>query len=48
MSGGPLVSESETIPYSMRETAPSVFLVARPSVDLDGMRAYLEAVGGDS
>ncbi len=30
----------------MRETAPSVHLIARPSADLDGMRAYLEAVGG--
>ena len=48
MSGAPLVPESETIPHSMRETVPSVFLVARPSVDLDGMRAYLEAVGGGS
>jgi thymidylate synthase (FAD) len=44
MSGAPL----ETIPYTMRETAPSVFLVARPSIDLDGMRAYLEDVGGAS
>jgi thymidylate synthase (FAD) len=32
----------------MNETVPSVFLVARPSVDLDGMRAYLETVGGTS
>jgi thymidylate synthase (FAD) len=32
----------------MRETVPSVFLVARPSVDVDGMRAYLEDVGGAS
>ena len=30
----------------MRETTPSVHLVARPSIDLDGMRAYLEQVGG--
>jgi thymidylate synthase (FAD) len=30
----------------MRETAPSVFLIARPSVDVSGMRAYLEQVGG--
>jgi thymidylate synthase (FAD) len=30
------------------ETTPSVFLLARPSVDLDGMRAYLESVGGTS
>jgi thymidylate synthase (FAD) len=32
----------------MRPTAPSVHLLARPSVDLDGMRAYLEEVGGES
>ncbi|MFL5885037.1 MAG: thymidylate synthase (FAD), partial [Thermoleophilaceae bacterium] len=32
----------------MRETTPSVHLVARPAIDLDGMRAYLEAVGGES
>jgi thymidylate synthase (FAD) len=32
----------------MRETRPAVFLVARPSIDLDGMRAYLEDVGGGS
>ncbi len=32
----------------MHETTPSVFLVARPSVDVDGMRAYLEDVGGTS
>jgi thymidylate synthase (FAD) len=32
----------------MRPTSPSVFLIARPSVDLTGMRAYLEDVGGTS
>src|ERR1700719_1505649 len=32
----------------MHETSPSVFLIARPSLDLDGMRAYLEDVGGQS
>ena len=30
----------------MRETTPTVHLIARPSLDLDGMRAYLDAVGG--
>ena len=30
----------------MRETSPSVHLIARPSLDLGGMRAYLEAAGG--
>jgi len=32
----------------MHETSPSVFLIARPSIDLDGMRAYLADVGGES
>jgi len=32
----------------MHETSPSVHLVARPSVDVDGMRAYLGDVGGAS
>jgi len=32
----------------MHETAPQVFLIARPSIDVAGMRAYLEAVGGES
>jgi thymidylate synthase (FAD) len=32
----------------MHETSPTVFLIARPSIDLDGMRAYLEDVGGES
>jgi thymidylate synthase (FAD) len=31
----------------VRETTPSVHLIARPSLDLDGMRAYLTAVGGE-
>lgn len=33
---------------SMRETAPSVHLIARPSIDADAMRAYLDGVGGAS
>ncbi|HEU0249459.1 MAG TPA: FAD-dependent thymidylate synthase [Solirubrobacteraceae bacterium] len=32
----------------MHETSPSVFLIARPSIDLEGMRGYLQAVGGES
>jgi len=32
----------------MRETVPSVFLVARPSLDLEGLRGYLGEVGGES
>ena len=30
----------------MRETTPAVHVVARPAVDLDGIRAYLDDVGG--
>ena len=32
----------------VHETNPQVFLVARPSVNAEGMRAYLESVGGTS
>jgi thymidylate synthase (FAD) len=32
----------------MHETTPTVFLIARPAVDLDGIRGYLEDVGGES
>ncbi|MGA2469147.1 MAG: FAD-dependent thymidylate synthase [Solirubrobacteraceae bacterium] len=30
----------------MHETKPTVYLIARPAVELDGMRAYLADVGG--
>ncbi len=32
----------------MHETKPSIFLIARPSVDLDAIGDYLRAVGGQS
>jgi thymidylate synthase (FAD) len=32
----------------MHETTPQVFLIARPSVAVDGMRGYLAEVGGES
>jgi thymidylate synthase (FAD) len=32
----------------MHETTPSIFLIARPAVDIDGMRGYLSDVGGAS
>jgi thymidylate synthase (FAD) len=32
----------------VHETKPTVFLIARPSVDVEAMRAYLEDVGGES
>jgi thymidylate synthase (FAD) len=32
----------------MHETTPQVFLIARPSIDIEGMRGYLGDVGGES
>ncbi len=32
----------------MHETSPSIFLIARPAVDLEAMREYLAGVGGES
>lgn len=32
----------------MHETSPTVFLIARPSIDVEGMRGYLTDVGGES
>jgi thymidylate synthase (FAD) len=32
----------------VRETSPSIFLIARPALDLDAMRGYLAEVGGES
>jgi thymidylate synthase (FAD) len=32
----------------MHETTPTVFLIARPSIDVEGMRGYLQDVGGES
>ena len=32
----------------MHETTPKVFLIARPSIDVEGMRGYLQDVGGES
>jgi thymidylate synthase (FAD) len=32
----------------VHETSPSIFLIARPSIDVEGMRGYLRDVGGES
>jgi thymidylate synthase (FAD) len=32
----------------MHETGPAVFLIARPSIDVEGMRDYLREVAGDA
>jgi thymidylate synthase (FAD) len=45
---GPHLSEPFACMAHVHETTPQVFLVARPSVSTDGMRAYLESVGGAS
>jgi thymidylate synthase (FAD) len=42
----PQVALASSIP--MHPTSPEVFLLARPSIDVDGMRAYLRDVGGES
>jgi thymidylate synthase (FAD) len=44
----PRSSEAFACMGHVHETTPQVFLVARPSVDVEGMRAYLETVGGSS
>jgi len=46
-----LLAPSETRPSivaPMHETTPQVFLIARPSIDVEGMRGYLADVGGES
>ena len=35
-------------PRALRETSPEVFLIARPSIDLEAMRGYLASVGGEA
>jgi thymidylate synthase (FAD) len=42
------IPEPEARPFEMRETEPSVHLIARPSLDLDGMRSYLAEVGAEA
>ena len=39
---------TEETSQTKRETVPTVHLIARPSLDVEGMRAYLEDVGGAS
>jgi thymidylate synthase (FAD) len=41
-------AHAHAVPETLRETTPQVFLIARPSLDLDAMRGYLESVGGES
>jgi thymidylate synthase (FAD) len=48
MTESNLLTGPAAAPSAMRETSPAVFLIARPSVDLDAMRAYLGQVGGSS
>jgi thymidylate synthase (FAD) len=37
-----------SIPHPVHETQPTVFLIARPSIDVDGIGGYLRDVGGES
>jgi thymidylate synthase (FAD) len=37
-----------SITHPVHETRPAVFLIARPSIELEGMRGYLRDVGGES
>ncbi len=48
MSDTDTLIDSEIATADMRETTPSVFLIARPSIDVEGMRGYLQDVGGES
>jgi thymidylate synthase (FAD) len=46
MSGTTILPKPKATTSVMRETSPSVFLIARPSLDVDAMRGYLDDVGG--
>jgi thymidylate synthase (FAD) len=46
MSGPTTAPGPTAVGYAMRETTPSIHLIARPSIDLDGMRDYLDDVRG--
>ena len=40
---GPTTGPGPTaVGFAMRETTPSIHLIARPSIDIAGMREYLE------
>lgn len=46
MTATTTLTDSDATPSRMRETTPSIYLVARPAVDPDAMREYLDDVGG--
>jgi thymidylate synthase (FAD) len=46
MNSPTALQESAATSFAMRETTPSVFLICRPSIDIDAIRAYLQDVGG--
>jgi thymidylate synthase (FAD) len=48
MTPAQTMSEITPSDATFRETSPRVFLVARPSIDPEAMRAYLDDVGGSS
>ena len=41
MSGPTTAPGPTAVGYAMRETTPSIHLIARPSIDVEGMRDYL-------
>jgi thymidylate synthase (FAD) len=47
MRGAGTLPDLEAPAFELRETEPSVHLIARPSIDLEGMRGYLAQVGGE-
>ena len=48
MNGTPALADPKPSTMPMRETTPRVFLIARPSIDLEAMHGYLGDVGGAS
>ena len=48
MSGPTTAPGPTAVGYAMHETTPSIHLIARPSIDLDGHAGYLRDVGGES
>lgn len=48
MTATPTIAAPDRPSSAMRETLPSIHLIARPSIDVAAMREYLSDVGGES
>src|SRR6202050_1318090 len=48
MRSGATSGRSPSIVRPIHQTSPTVFLIARPSIDVEGMGGYLRDVGGES